>query len=42
MRNAYTENTLKGEISTESVCISVNNNMNSRKKLDFFYLQYMG
>jgi hypothetical protein len=25
---AYTENTLNGEISTESVHISVNNNMN--------------
>jgi hypothetical protein len=30
---AYTENTLNGEISTESVYISVNNNTNSKKFL---------
>ncbi len=28
---AYTENTLNGEISTKSVDISVNNNMNLKK-----------
>ncbi len=28
---AYTENTLNGEISTESVDISVNNNMKKKK-----------
>ncbi len=38
---AHTENTLNGEISTESVYISVNNNTN-KKKLDSFYLHYMG
>ncbi len=30
------------EITTESVYISVNNNTNFIKKLDSFYLHYMG
>jgi hypothetical protein len=34
---AYTETTLNGEINTESVYNSVNNN----KNLDSFYLHYM-
>jgi hypothetical protein len=38
---AYTENTLNGEISTESVYISDNNNTNL-KTIDSFYLHYMG
>ncbi len=38
---AYMENTLNGEISTVSVYISVNNNTNL-KKIDSFYLHYMG
>ncbi len=37
----YTENTLNGKISTESVYIAVNNNMNEKKNLDSFYLHYM-
>jgi hypothetical protein len=40
--SAYTENTLNGEISTESVYISVNNNMKFKIFLDSFYLHYMG
>ncbi len=38
----YTDNTLNGQISSESVCISVNNNMNLKKKIDSFCLHYMG
>jgi hypothetical protein len=39
---AHTENTLNGEISTESVYISVNNNTNLKINLVSFYLHYMG
>jgi hypothetical protein len=38
---AYTETTLNGQISSESVYNSVNNNTNFKKNLDSFYLHYM-
>jgi hypothetical protein len=37
----FTENTLS-EISTKSVYISINNNMNFFIRIDSFYLHYMG
>ncbi len=41
---AYTETTLNGEISTKSVYISVNNNINKKffKILSIYSLHYMG
>ncbi len=39
---AYTENTLNGKRSLKSVYISVYNNTKFKKKLDTFYLHYMG
>ncbi len=39
---AHTETALNGEISPESVYISVKNNTNFKKNLVSFYLNYMG
>jgi hypothetical protein len=36
------ENTLKGEINTESLYFSVNYNTNFKNFFDSFYLHYMG